>query len=91
MAVLESTVLLATKQAACLRKDQTTRKETVGGEKLLPGEYLGILDLGYEKTTMKSHWHELGVVTKAMHINMASACAKVWCYGRTCTTCGPGA
>ena len=36
MAVLEGTVLLVTKQAACLKKYQKTRKETAGGEKLLP-------------------------------------------------------
>ena len=55
MAVLEGTVLLVTKQAACLKKYQTTRKETTGGEKLLPDKYLGIVELGYEKTAMQSH------------------------------------
>jgi len=39
----------------------------VEGEKLLSNEYLGILELGYEKTTVKSHGHELGVITKVMH------------------------
>mmetsp|Transcript_34750 Transcript_34750/g.69026 ORF Transcript_34750/g.69026 Transcript_34750/m.69026 type:complete len:87 (+) Transcript_34750:402-662(+) len=66
MAQLEGTVLLVTKKAACLRKDQTTRKETAEGEKLLPDKYLGIVELGYEKTTMQSHGHELGVITKAI-------------------------
>ena len=44
MAQLEGTVLLVTKKAACLRKDQTTRKETAEGKKLLPGKYLGIIE-----------------------------------------------
>jgi hypothetical protein len=66
MALLDDTVLLVTKQAASLRKDQTTRKETEAGEKPLPDEYLVILELGYEKTTVESHGHELGVITKVL-------------------------
>jgi hypothetical protein len=66
MAVLEGTMLLVTKQAACLQKDQTTRKEAAEGEKLLPDKYLGIVELDYEKTAMQTHEHELGVISKAM-------------------------
>jgi hypothetical protein len=64
--VLDCTVLLVIKEAARLRKDQTTRKENADGEKLLPDRYLRIVELGYEKMTMQSHRHELGVITKAM-------------------------
>ena len=66
VALLQHTTLLVTKQAASLRKDQTTRKETDDGEKPLPEEYLCIVELETERTTMESHGHELGIITRPL-------------------------
>ena len=82
VALLQHTTLLVTKQAASLRKDQTTRKETDDGEKPLPEEYLCIVELETERTTMESHGHELGIVTRPLRSRCPCPAGRGLCVHR---------
>ena len=95
VALLQHTTLLVTKQAASLRKDQTTRKETGEGEKPLPSEEYMCTSWrprGRQWSHMAMNWaSSQGPYARGAPALLAAACVstRAWHCGRSCTTGGP--
>ena len=71
---------VVSKQRASQVRDEKTRNQTAFGEKPKLAEYLVMMQLMVEPTTMESHGHTLGVVTRVMR----SYCAACKAGGGMC-------
>lgn len=74
---------ILSKQRASQKHDEKTRNKTEHGEQAKFAEYLVILQLSVEKTTVRSHGHDLGVFMHVMRSYCASCKAGCgMCYHR---------
>ncbi|KAL7523537.1 hypothetical protein ACHAWF_000560, partial [Thalassiosira exigua] len=74
---------IVSKHVASQNHDQKTRNKTAPGEKPLASEYLVMVQVMVQRTTVESHGHTLGIISHMMRSYCAACCAGCgMCYHR---------